>query len=283
MTPVTPLRQKMIEDMRVRNYSQHTITQYVQYIARFAKHFNQSPDRLSRGHIRQFQLHLLDQKLQPRTIARCATALRFFYRVTLRKHFIIDDIAVPRREKKLPAVMSREEVLLLLESIDNLKHRAIVTTAYAAGLRVAEVAGLQVEDIDSKRMLIRIRRGKGKKERLVPLSQNLLELLRAYWRAVRPKLWLFPGADPDRPIVTRQIARVVVKARQKVGLSSRVRIHTLRHSFATHLLDAGTNLRVIQVLLGHSNINTTAHYLHVADSTLKAAKSPLDLPAPSTS
>jgi len=283
MKPVTALRQRMIEDMRVRNYSQHTIDAYTRYVARFAKHFNQSPDRLSRGHIRQFQKHLLESKARPHSIRQCAVALRFFYRVTLGRHCVIEHILLPRREKTLPAVMTRDEVLSLLGNIDNLKHRAIVTTAYAAGLRVSEVAALQVTDIDSKRMLIRVRRGKGKKERLVPLSPTLLELLRAYWRAARPQEYLFPGSNPDRPIVIRQIARVVRKAREKACLSSRVTMHVLRHSFATHLLDAGTNLRVIQVLLGHSHINTTAHYMHVADSTLQAAKSPLDLPTPTAS
>jgi integrase/recombinase XerD len=282
MKPVSPLRQRMIDDMRVRNYSQHTINQYVGYVARFAKHFNQSPERLSRFHIRQFQLHMLEQKARPATIGTCATALRFFYGVTLGKRLVIEDIAVPRREKKLPAVVSREDVLRLLGSIDNLKHRAIVTTAYSAGLRVSEVANLQVADIDSKRMLIRVRRGKGKKERFVPLSPTVLELLRAYWRVERPTSWLFPGPNPDKPIWSRSIQRFVVKARQKVGLGSHVRVHALRHSFATHLLDAGTNLRIIQALLGHSRIGSTAQYLHVAESTLKAAKSPLDLPAPTS-
>jgi site-specific recombinase XerD len=278
----------MIDDMRVRNYSGHTISQYVGCVARFAKHFNQSPDRLTRAHIRRYQLHLLEQKAKPATIGSCASALRFFYGVTLGKHLVIDEIAVPRREKKLPGVISREDVLRLLGSIHNIKHRAIVTTAYSAGLRIGEVAALQVSDIDSKRMLIRIQRGKGKKERLVPLSTTVLELLRAYWRAEphptwrseRPKTWLFPGPDRDRPICTRSIQRAVAKARQAAKLGSRVGIHVLRHSFATHLLDAGTNLRIIQVLLGHASISTTAQYLHVADRTLKETKSPLDLPAP---
>jgi integrase/recombinase XerD len=278
MGPVTPLRQRMIEDMRVRNYSQHTIDAYTRYVARFAKHFHQSPDRLSRGHIRQFQMHLLDAKAHPHTIEQVGAALRFFYRITLGKHWIIEYIALPRRDRKLPVVITREDVLLLLGNIDNIKHRAMVTTAYATGLRVAEVAALQVTDIDSKRMLIRVQRGKGKKERLVPLSPTLLELLRAYWRAVRPKKWLFPGPDDEKPIVTRSIARIVVKARQKVGLSSRVTMHALMHSFATHLLDAGTNLRVIQVLLGHTQLNTTAGYLHVCEQHAASREEPARSP-----
>jgi integrase/recombinase XerD len=277
---MTPLRQRMIEDMQVRNLSPHTIYTYTWHVAKFADFWHQSPDRLSAEHIRRYLLHMKERGVSPGTMRVCGFALRFAYRVTLQKRWVLDDVPTTKREKKLPAVLSRDEILRLIAVIRNIKHRAIVTTAYAAGLRVSEVTRLQIDDIDSVRMLIRVRRGKGQKERFVPLSPTVLELLRAYWTVARPRPWLFPGAKGDRPLAARSMGDVIIRARRRAGLHDRVTMHTLRHSFATHLLDAGTNLRVIQVLLGHAQINTTARYLHVAESTLHAAKSPIDLPPP---
>jgi integrase/recombinase XerD len=283
-TAMTPLRQRMIDDLRLRNYSPLTTQQYIQRVARFAKHFGKSPEHLTLEHIRLYQIHLLNDGASAQTIRQYGVALRFFYCTTLGKSWSVDHIPLPRRERKLPFVLSREDVLRLLSNIENLKHRAIVTTAYAGGLRISEVAKLETKDIDATRMVINIRRGKGKKDRLVPLSPTLLELLRAYWRAVRPKTkCLFPSPVCERPITTRSIQRIIAAARARAGLDNRVTIHALRHSFATHLLDGGYNLRIIQVLLGHTSLNTTARYVHVAESTLRAAKSPLDLPPPTKS
>lgn len=274
---MTPLRQRMTEDMQIRNYSPVTISQYTSYVARFAKHFGRSPEKLSREHIRQFQLHLVQNGSNPCTVTQAVYALRFLYRVTLRKPWQIEEIETPKKLIKLPTVVTRDEVLRLLSAIKNVKHRAMVTTAYAAGLRVSEVAHLHTTDIDSKQMLIHVRQGKGRKDRLVPLSPTLLELLRAYWRSARPKIWLFPGNAGDRPITTRSLYRIVVRAKVDAGIDTRVSPHTLRHSFATHLLNAGTNLRVIQLLLGHNSLSSTARYMHVSTLVLHATKSPLDI------
>jgi integrase/recombinase XerD len=280
---MTPLRQRMTDDLRIRNYSQSTTKAYVNHVARFAEHFKQSPDQLSLEHIRQFQVHLLDTGHSHHVIRSCAAALRFFYRVTLRRNWIVERIPVPSRPSTVPLIITRDDVLLLLKNIDDIRDRAVITACYAGGLRSAEVAQLEVADIDTKRMVITIRQGKGRKDRVVPLSPTLLELLRAYWCVVRSEKYLFPGLDPSRPINTRTIRRIVERAVERAGLNPRITTHSLRHSYATHLLDRGTNLKVIQVLLGHAHLRTTERYLHVADSTLHATPSPLDVPPPQQS
>ena len=275
---MTPLRQRMTDDLRIRNYSQSTITAYVNHGAAFALHFKQSPDRLSLEHVRQYQVHLLDTGRGHHVIRSCASALRFFYRVTLKKNWIVERIAVPSRPSTIPVIVSRDEVLRLIENTSDVRDRAIIMAIYAGGMRSAEVAHLEMTAIDTKRMVITVRQGKGRKDRVVPLSPTLLDTLRAYWCVCRPEKYVFTGMDMNRPILTRTIRRVVERAVERAGLSPRITPHSLRHSYATHLLDRGTNLKVIQVLLGHAHLRTTERYVHVADSTLHATPSPLDVP-----
>jgi integrase/recombinase XerD len=281
---MTPLRRRMIEDLRIRNFSPNTIAGYIGYVARFARHFNRSPADLGPEHVRGFLVHLRDQQHAGMgTMAQSVSALRFLYRVTLKRDWAIPEIPYPKKERRLPVVLTRGEVLEFLGSLGNPKHRAILTTAYASGLRVSEVTHLQVTDIDSARMVIHVRQGKGHKDRLVPLSSILLELLRAYWKIARPRTWLFPGGKGgDAPITPRSVGRVCAKARAALGWTKHVRPHTLRHSFATHLLEAGTDIRTIQVLLGHRALSSTATYTHLSTASLQGTKSPLDLLPPTT-
>lgn len=280
---MTPLRQRMIEDMRLRNLAPRTIRIYVERVATFAKHFGKSPERLGPDEVRAYLLYLVQTKKASWSYYNQALcALRFLYRVTLGKEWVVEGVVCPKQEKKLPVILSRAEVAQFFEAITGLKQRAILMTAYAAGLRVSEVAGLRVEDIDSKRMVIHIRQAKGRKDRYVMLSPRLLELLREYWKAARPTEYLFPGHRPNKPISTRMVHLACRRARDASGLGKRVTVHTLRHSFATHLLEGGTNLRTIQILLGHRNLGTTAVYTHVSPATLEATQSPLDRLRPST-
>jgi len=279
---MTPLRRRMLEDLRIRNFSPHTQKAYTRYVARFARHFGCPPDQLGPEHIRAFQVHLADAGASFGTLTQVASALRFLYRVTLEKDWVVKRIPYPKPESRLPVVLSREDVIKFLSSPRNIKHRAILTTCYAAGLRVSEATHLRVSDIDSKRMVIRIQQGKGKKDRMVPLSPTLLDLLREYWRVARPRDWLFPGKKRSQPITRRSVQRVCVQAREASGLNDNVTAHTLRHSFATHLLEAGTNVRTIQILLGHASLRTTATYTQVAMGEVLSTKSPLDLPVASS-
>jgi integrase/recombinase XerD len=279
---MTPLRQRMIEDMRLRNYADHTIEVYVQRVATFAKHFGKSPERLDAADVRAYLLFLIQEKHASWSYyGQAICAIRLLYRVTLGKDWVVEGVASPRKGQKLPIVLSLDEVTQFFEGIANLKHRAILMTAYAAGLRISEVVGLRVADIDSRRMTIRICQGKGRKDRDVMLSPRLLAVLRAYWKAVRPTDWLFPGNVPGRPLTDGAVHRICVRAALKSGLGKHITIHTLRHSFATHLLEAGTDLRTIQVLLGHRSLRTTAVYTHVSAATLQATQSPLDRLGPS--
>lgn len=278
---MTPLRRRMLDDLRIRNFSPHTQRAYIRYVARFARHFGRSPDQLGPEHIRAFQVHLANAGASYATLTQVASALRFLYRVTLQKDCVVERIPYPKPERHLPSVLSRDDVIKLLGSPRNIKHRAIMTACYAAGMRVSEVTHLRVCDIDSKRMVIRIHQGKGKKDRMVPLSSTLLEVLREYWRVARPRDWLFPGKKPDQPITRRSAQRVCERAREAVGLGGKVSMHTLRHSFATHLLEAGTNVRTIQLLLGHASLSTTATYTHVATGDVLSTTPPLDRAAPS--
>lgn len=278
---MTPLRSRMLEDLRIRNFSPHTQKAYIRYVARFARHFGRPPDQLGPEHIRAFQGHLANAGACYSTLTQVASALRFLYRITLQKDWAVERIPYPKPERRLPVVLSREDVLKLLSSLRNIKHRAILTTCYAAGMRVSEATHLRVADLDSKRMVIRIHQGKGKKDRMVPLSPMLLELLREYWRVARPRDWLFPGKQ-SQPITMRSVQRVCVRARKAAGLDDRVTAHTLRHSFATHLLEAGTNVRTIQLLLGHASLTTTATYTQVATGDVLSTTSPLDLPVESS-
>jgi integrase/recombinase XerD len=274
---MTPLRRRMIDDMTLRNFAPGTITIYVNCVAHFAQHFGTCPDRLGPEDVRTYLLHLVQERhVSWSYYNQNLQALRFLYNTTLGRPDVLQHIACPKRPQRLPVVLSAEELVRLFAAIDRLKDRALLMTAYAAGLRISEVAALRVEDIDSGRMVIRVRQGKGRKDRYVMLSPRLLDLLRRYWKAARPRTWLFPGRDPERPIGIRTVTRVCRRALRAAGLEKRVTVHTLRHSFATHLLEAGTDLRTIQVLLGHRSPRTTALSTHVSPTTLRATVSPLD-------
>lgn len=274
---MTALRERMRDDMRIRNYSPHTQTCYISHVRRFAEHFKISPDKLGPQHIREYQAYLLNQGASHDTLNNLGSALRFFYKITLRRPLMIDHIPLPKRSRKLPTVLSRKEVARLLEALPNLKHRAMLNVLYGCGLRVSELVNLQIPDIDSERMFVIVRQGKGKKDRMVPLSARLLEVLREYWRAYQPKPWLFPGLPASRPITNRSVLRVCRNAAEKAGIEHKnVTPHTFRHSFATHLLESGTNVRAIQLLLGHSSLGTTAHYTHVSQADGLCTASPLD-------
>jgi integrase/recombinase XerD len=274
---MTPLRRRMIEDMTLRNRAPKTIRAYTGYVADFARYFHAPPDRLGPEHVRSYLLHLLQERQASWDVYRQARlALRFFYTVTLGREWVVARVARPKVPKKLPVVLSREETARFLDALENPKHRALLMTAYAGGLRLSEVARLRVEDIDSARMVLHVRQGKGHKDRDVMLSPRLLAVLRAYWATYRPKPYLFPGRQPDRPVSPRTVQMVCRRALEASGLSKHVHVHTLRHSFATHLLESGTDLRTIQVLLGHHSFSTTARYLHITTAALKSTRSPFD-------
>jgi site-specific recombinase XerD len=268
---MTALRRRMIEDMTLRNLAPRTIQVYVERVAAFARHFNASPECLGPDQIRAYLLHLVQERHVSWSYynqARCA--LQFLYRITLRRDDLGESVPCPKQPRKLPVVLSLEEVARFLGAISCLKHRVLLMTAYATGLRVSEVTQLRIADIDSQRMVIRIRQAKGQKDRFVVLSPRLLEILRHYGKAAQPGDYLFPGAQPDQHLSSSSVHRVCQAARRRAGLDKHVTVHTLRHSFATHLLEDGTNVRTIQILLGHRSLSTTARYLHVAIATLQA-------------
>jgi integrase/recombinase XerD len=277
---MTVLRQRMTEDMQIRNLSPHTRAAYLQQVSLFARYFRTSPDALTPEHIRTYQIYLTkEKKLAPSSIHTAVAAIRFLYRITLRKDWAFEeDIPLPKKPKKLPVVLSPEEVVHFLNCVDGKKHRVILTTCYGAGLRISEAVRLKAAAIDSARMVVRVEQGKGRKDRYVMLSPMLLEILRGYWRAVRPKEWLFPGIRDDQPITKDAVEAACQKALRLSGLSKPVTPHSLRHAFAVHLLESGTtDVRTIQLLLGHRSLATTARYLHIATSKVCATSSPLDL------
>jgi|RhiMethySRZTD1v2_1073278.scaffolds.fasta_scaffold270985_2 integrase/recombinase XerD len=274
---MSPLRQRMLEDLRLRGLAPHTAYLYLRAVSDFARHFGQSPDQLGPKHIRTYQLHLLNKPVSYSTLTIVVSALRFFYRVTLGKGWTIERIPSPKRERRLPVVLSLTEVAQFFAAVENLKHRMVLMTMYAAGLRVSEAVHLKISDIDSARMVIRIEQGKGRKDRYVMLSPSLLTLLRTYWKAVRPHHWLFPGRESDSYLSIRSVQWICRDAWLRSGLTKKVNVHMLRHSFATHLLEAGTDLRTIQLLLGHRSLNSTARYTHIATSAIGSTPSPFDL------
>ena len=275
---MTPLRRRFIEDLELRNLSENTIKSYVWSVTRFAKFFGKSPELLGPEEIRSYLLHLVHKKKAARGTYRIAlSAIRSLYRTTLKKSWIVDGIEQARTEKKLPIVLSMDEVERFFEALVSLKHRATLMTAYSAGLRVSEVVSLRVTDIDSERMVIRVDQGKGRKDRYVPLSKHLLVVLREYWKAARPDDYLFPGRGKSGHLSAHAVQDACKHAAREAGLKKTTTPHTLRHSFATHLLEDGNDLRTIQLLLGHRNLNTTATYTHVSRKHLETTASPLDL------
>ena len=274
---MTELRRRMLDELRLRNYSPHTECAYIRCVADFAKYFRATPERLGPRQVREYQLFLVQRKkLSWSRFNQTVCALRFFYHDVLHRNWLIEHIPYPRHEQKLPVVLSPAEVATLFQSTLNLKHRAILMTIYAAGLRVSELINLRLADIDSQRQLISIRQGKGHKDRQVMLSPKLLEVLRTYWRHYRPKSWLFPGAKLGHPVTQATVWRICQQARNATHLIKPVSPHTLRHCFATHLLEEATDLRRIQILMGHRNLKTTARYLHVSNLAVCSTVSPLD-------
>jgi site-specific recombinase XerD len=268
----------MLEDLRIRNYARTTVECYDRSVAEFAKHFNKSPDQLGAEEIRSWQLYLLNEKkVKLPTYIQAVCGLRFFYRHTLNRKIDIERIPLPRYENKLPVILSKDEVKALLEAPRNLAQRAMLATLYGAGMRVSEVTNLKVSDLDRERKIIRVRGGKGNKDRQVMLSDPLLEVLVAYWRWARPTEWLFPGEKPGRPVSCETVFRTCKEAAKLAAIAKSVHPHSLRHAFATHLLDDGVSLPVIQILMGHSNLKTTARYLHVSDSAIRSTRSPLEM------
>lgn len=276
---MTSLRQRMIEDLQVRNLAANTQDSYVRQVSLFARYFNQSPELLGPEQIRAYQLYLTNEKkLATGSIVIAVSALRFLYNVTLKKGWSFDEvIPAPKKPQKLPIVLSPEEVLAFLDCVRSRKHRAILTTCYAAGLRISEAIALTPSAIDSKRMVIRVEQGKGRKDRYTMLSPKLLEILRAWWRVEKPKDWLFPGDFPGQHITRFAVEQECQKAHRICKIPKPITPHSLRHAFAVHLLERGTDVRTIQLLLGHRSLVTTAKYLRIATSKVCSTSSPLDL------
>jgi integrase/recombinase XerD len=282
---MTSLRQRMVEDMQVRNLALNTQQGYVRQVSLFARHFHKSPELLGPDQIRAYLVYLANERqLSRSTIIIAISALRFLNKVTLKRNWSFEDvIPAPKKPQKLPVILSPEEVREFLDCVKGMKHRAILTTCYAAGLRVSEAVALTPSSIDSKRMVIRIEQGKGKRDRYVMLSPKLFEILRAWWRVDKPMHWLFPGDVPGQHISDHAVEQECRKAHQISKIPKPVTPHLLRHAFAVHLLEHGTDVRTIQLLLGHRNLATTARYLRIATSKVCSTSSPLDLlpcPAP---
>jgi integrase/recombinase XerD len=278
---VTRLRKMMLEELQRRNYAQNTVRAYIKIVEQFAQHFGRSPERLGPHHIREYQVHLFrDRHLSPGSVEQAVAALRFLYVKTLKRRYMHEHLPMPKRQRPLPDVLSLAEVQRLLDSACNLYHRAMLMTLYSTGMRRAEMCRLKVSDIDSERMIVHIHNGKGGRDRDVPLSEKLLETLREYWRWMKPKTWLFPGTVDHRradvPITEKMAWAAARKAAQKAGIKKRVSPHILRHSYATHMLESGADLRTIQMLLGHAKLEQTVVYLHLSQRHLKATANPLD-------
>jgi len=278
---MTRLRKMMLEELQRRNYSEITTRKYLQYVTAFARHFGKSPDQLGPNELRSYQAYLLqERKVTPGTAVNCVAALRFFFVKTLKRHQFREFLPYPKDRRQLPTVLSQEEVARLINAAGTLFRRTLLMTLYGTGMRRSELAHLKVSDIDSQRMIIRVVAGKGGKDRDLPLSPTLLETLREYWRWRKPKLYMFPtrtlGHRLDQPISDKTVWIACREAARRAGINKRVTPHTLRHSWATHLLEAGTDLRTIQVLLGHGDLETTAQYLHLSRRHLQAVSNPLD-------
>ncbi len=275
---MTPLRKRFIEDMQLRGLAPTTQRSYVHYVAEFAKYFRLSPEHLDLEAVRQYELYLLqERKLSPESINTFVSAIQFLYLETLEMPWGKNCFPRQKRTEKQPVVLSPEEVVQFFRHVPSLKYRAALMTCYGAGLRIGETVALKVSDIDSQRMLLRVQAGKGGKDRTVTMGPRLLKILRMYWRSARPRNWLFPSWHDCKHMTGSALAQACRDAWKESGLTKRVTAHTLRHSFATHLLENGTDIRVIQVLLGHSRIDTTARYTRVSPRTIGKTASPLDL------
>jgi integrase/recombinase XerD len=274
---MTPLRQRFLDDMRIRNYAARTIECYLAVVSRFAKHFGRSPEHLGAEEIRSFQIHLLHEQVSWSQFNQAVCALRLFYGITLGRPEVVKMIPFGKRPKTLPSVLSPEEVKRLLEAAHVRHERILLSTTYACGLRISEVVSLQVTDIDAARMVVHVRQGKGAKDRLVPLSARLLAELRGWWQQHRTRPWLFPGIIADRPVSVGGVQRMFRRVLQRSGVNKAASMHTLRHSYATHLLEAGVNVVTLQKLLGHNDLQTTAQYLHLSTQHLQQTPSLLDL------
>jgi site-specific recombinase XerD len=280
---MTPLRQRFIEDMQLRNYAPATIEAYVDGVARFAKHFGRSPDQLGAEELRSYQLEMLRQQFSWSTFNQTVSGLRLFYRITLGRPEQVPFIPYGKKPKTLPTILSPEEVVQFLDAAKPGRDRTLFQTAYACGLRLHELTHLQIANIDSKRMLVVVRQGKGRKDRQVPLSERLLEVLRSYWNAHRPRVWLFPGHDGEGPLADGTVQRYCQQVVRASGLTKPTTMHTLRHCFATHMLEAGVDLLTLQAMMGHRSLQTTMGYLHLSGQRLRQAPSLLErlmLPAP---
>ena len=273
---ISPLRRRMTEDMTIRGFRAGTQREYLRLVRDFAVFFGRSPEQAGREDLRRYQLHMRSIGASAPLINAAVSALRFLFGVTLGRDDAQAGLSTVRAPRRLPVILSPDEVKRLLDAVPELRYQAALGLAYGAGLRAGEVVRLKLGDIDSGRMALRIEQGKGGKDRYAMLSPSLLELLRAYWREARPQGWLFPGQNPVNPLTTRQLGRVFHQARLAAGIDKRVSLHTLRHCFATHLLEQKVDIRVIQVLLGHARLETTTRYSQVASSTLRAVKSPLE-------
>ena len=278
------LHDQMKEDLLLKAYSPHTQRAYLGCVRQFVRHYMRSPQEMGEQEVRNFLLHLVrDRNASPATQDMYVNALKFLYAITLKRPEVVKDLSHPKRPKTLPVILSPEEVLRVFAAIRSVKYKAIIAATYAAGLRISEVCSLSVSDIDSQRMRIHIRSGKGKKDRYVMLGESLLVLLRQYYQAVRPQgEYLFPGQKPQSHISTTAVSSVLRKVIRETGLAKKVSMHTLRHCFATHLLEAGTDIRILQVLLGHSSIRTTPRYTHITDRLVQKLVSPLDLIQPAS-
>jgi site-specific recombinase XerD len=274
---VTPLRQRLIDDLRIRNYAPRTIQGYVAAVAKLARHFGRSPDQLGPDDLRAFQVHLVNAGASWSQFNRITCGLRFFYAYTLGRPDAVPFLPFGKRPRRLPVVLSPGEVAVLLDAARPGRDRVLLQTSYACGLRIGELLRLEVTDIDSARMVVVVRQGKGAKDRQVPLSLRLLGELRDYWSAARPRPWLFPGGVAGRPLHPGTVQRMFRRVRQRAGLAKAATVHTLRHSFATHLLEAGVDLFTLKALMGHQSLATTALYLHVSRRLLERTPSLLDL------
>jgi site-specific recombinase XerD len=273
---ISPLRRRMIEDMTIRKFAHKTQHDYIQRVKKFAAFLGRSPATAKLEDVRRYRLHLASSGAGTPTINGTVATLRFFFNVTLDRADLAKHLSFVHEPRKMPVVLSPEEVVRFLEAAPSIKYKAALSVAYGAGLRVSEVVSLKISDVDSKRMMLRVEQGKGRKDRHAMLSPQLLKLLRDWYRIARPRGWLFPGQDPINPLTTRQLTRACHAAAHMAEITKRVTPHTLRHSFATHLLEQKTDIRVIQVLLGHAKLDTTALYTRVATNTIREIMSPLD-------